>query len=134
VRVVLKLLYANHIFVDRPDIGTSWCSSSCMRHTGLQIEIEIYFDLVEAFLFLLGLAPQHFTPSRVLSRDQLYPCQLWRYKRRTVVYLARTLDRYTRPISPPRSHHLLTMTVVSNDPSFWPLIDLQILYSYWIGL
>ncbi|KIK42355.1 hypothetical protein CY34DRAFT_151880 [Suillus luteus UH-Slu-Lm8-n1] len=38
----------------------------------------------------------------------------------------------TPNIRPTRSHHSLNMTVVSNDPSLWPLIDLQILYSYWI--
>jgi hypothetical protein len=26
------------------------------------------------------------------------------------------------------------MTLVSNDPSWWPLIDSQLVYSYWIGL
>jgi hypothetical protein len=26
------------------------------------------------------------------------------------------------------------MTFVSNGPSWWPLIDLRILYSYWTGL
>ncbi|KAG1764305.1 hypothetical protein EDD22DRAFT_455690 [Suillus occidentalis] len=26
------------------------------------------------------------------------------------------------------------MTIVSNDPSWWPYIDLQFFYSYWIGL
>jgi hypothetical protein len=26
------------------------------------------------------------------------------------------------------------MTFVSNDPSFWPLIDLELSYSYWTGM
>jgi hypothetical protein len=26
------------------------------------------------------------------------------------------------------------MTFVSNDPTFWPYIDNQFFYSYWIGL
>jgi hypothetical protein len=26
------------------------------------------------------------------------------------------------------------MTFISNDPSLWPYIDAQVLFSYWIGL
>jgi hypothetical protein len=26
------------------------------------------------------------------------------------------------------------MTFVSNDPGWWPFLDMQLLYSYWIGL
>jgi hypothetical protein len=26
------------------------------------------------------------------------------------------------------------MTLVSNDPTFWPYIDLQFFFSYWTGL
>jgi hypothetical protein len=61
-------------------------------------------------------------------------CPFWRYKRWTVVCLARTLERYTFPTSPTRSHHPSNMTFVSNDPSLWPYIDSQVSYNYWMGL
>ncbi|KAG2341259.1 hypothetical protein BDR05DRAFT_465102 [Suillus weaverae] len=36
------------------------------------------------------------------------------------------------PTSPLTYTHTSNMTVVSNDPSLWPLINWNIVYSYWI--
>jgi hypothetical protein len=47
------------------------------------------------------------------------------------------MDTATKSLSPPTSlahTHLSNMTFISNDPSLWPYIDVQVLYSYWIGL
>ncbi|KIK33688.1 hypothetical protein CY34DRAFT_813454 [Suillus luteus UH-Slu-Lm8-n1] len=35
--------------------------------------------------------------------------------------------------TPTRSHHPSNMTVVSNDPNWWPIIDFQLSHSYWIA-
>ncbi|KAG1767929.1 hypothetical protein EDD22DRAFT_270096 [Suillus occidentalis] len=48
-----------------------------------------------------------------------------------------SMDTATKSLSPPTSlahTHLSNMTFVSNDPSFWPYIDAQVFYSYWMGL
>ncbi|KIK31407.1 hypothetical protein CY34DRAFT_19962 [Suillus luteus UH-Slu-Lm8-n1] len=44
-------------------------------------------------------------------------------------------DTATQSLSPPTSlahTHLSNMTFVSNDPSWWPYIDSQVFFSYWI--
>jgi hypothetical protein len=46
-------------------------------------------------------------------------------------------DTVIRSLTPPTSlahTHLSNMTFVSNDPSWWPYIDVQFLLSYWTGL
>jgi hypothetical protein len=43
----------------------------------------------------------------------------------------------TRSLTPPTSlahTHPSNMTFISSDPSFWPIINLQLFYSYWTGL
>jgi hypothetical protein len=52
----------------------------------------------------------------------------WCDKRRTVVYLARTLERYTFPTSLTCSHHPSNMAFISNNTRWWSGIDMHIFF------
>jgi hypothetical protein len=79
-----------------------------------------------------------FTQSRVLRRDQ----SNIRFHHAVLATLAldggiSSTDTASISLSPPPSlahTHPSNMTFVSNDPTLWPFIDLQVFYSYWIGL
>jgi hypothetical protein len=80
----------------------------------------------------------HFTQSRVLrrdqSRDQIYPSPSCRFgntgAERWYITNAFILHSQHTPLA---LTHPSNMTVVSNDPSFWPLINSSMLFSYWSG-
>ncbi|KAG2363834.1 hypothetical protein BDR07DRAFT_1403173 [Suillus spraguei] len=78
----------------------------------------------------------YFTRLRVSKRDQISISILLILARSaewwTVVYLARTLDCYTPQHTPLTYADPSNMTVVSNDPSWWPYIGWNIVYSYWL--
>ncbi|KAG2073078.1 hypothetical protein BDR04DRAFT_367627 [Suillus decipiens] len=48
------------------------------------------------------------------------------------LYIARTLNHHTPKHSPLAYTHPSNMAIVSNDPSWWPLINLNMRQSYWM--
>ncbi|KIK42776.1 hypothetical protein CY34DRAFT_752330 [Suillus luteus UH-Slu-Lm8-n1] len=77
-----------------------------------------------------------FTQSRVLRRDRSNIC----FHRAVLATQAlvggiSSTDTMTRSLTPPTSlahTYPSNMTLVSNDPSWWPIIDFQLSFSYWI--
>jgi hypothetical protein len=78
-------------------------------------------------VFLLKFVLKHFDQSDIIFRT-LRRCKRW-----IVVYQARM--RSLRPPSSPACSlpPSKSMTLVSNDPSWWPLINVNIVSSYFAG-
>jgi hypothetical protein len=106
---------------------------ACAPNSGLQIKIKMIFD---DFLFMFEVAPQY-SQSRVLRRGSNVRSIMPILAIQALDGGISSKDTVTRSLTPPTSlalTHLSNMTFVSNDPSWWPYIDSEILYSYWMGL
>ncbi|KIK35776.1 hypothetical protein CY34DRAFT_558415 [Suillus luteus UH-Slu-Lm8-n1] len=76
----------------------------------------------------------HFKQSRVLRRGQI-SISIMPFGDKALDGGIFSTDTATKSLTFPTSlahTHLSNMTFVSNDPSWWPYIDSDVFYSYWI--